>query len=55
METLYEKIIRLCPDLDIENFINGDIVLQNDSDEKGDYIAKWDIDISLPDGLKLGK
>lgn len=42
--TLYEKIISLYPELTIQDFnpILGTITLQNDSDGKGDYIAKWD-------------
>jgi len=40
--TLYEKIIRLYPELENYNFANKDIILQNDSDGKGDYIAKWE-------------
>lgn len=42
--TLYEKITALYPELTIENFspITGTIRLQNDSDGKGDYIAKWE-------------
>ena len=42
--TLYQKIISLYPTLTIENFnpITGNILLQNDSDGKGDYIAKWE-------------
>lgn len=40
--TLYEKIIKLYPELAIYNFFNGAIVLQNDSDGRGDYIAKWE-------------
>ena len=41
---LYEKIIALYPSLTIEDFISptGTITLQNDSDGKGDYIAKWE-------------
>jgi hypothetical protein len=38
--TLYEKIIRLYPELESYNFANKDIILQNDGD--GDYIAKWE-------------
>ena len=38
--TLYEKIISLYPSLTQQDFMNT-IVLQNDSDGKGDYIAKW--------------
>ena len=39
---LYEKIIRLYPELANYDFIFGDIRLQNDSDGRGDYIAKWE-------------
>lgn len=42
--TLYEKIIAIYPELKQEDFLPlvGVITLQNDSDGKGDYIAKWD-------------
>lgn len=41
--TLYEKIIALHPSLTDKDFgSRGTIQLQNDSDGKGDYIAKWD-------------
>ena len=40
--TLLEKIISLYPELETYNFAFGDIKLQNDSDGKGDYIAKWE-------------
>ena len=40
--TLYEKIISLYPELATHDFMNGTIRLQNDSDGKGDYIAKWE-------------
>ena len=41
--TLYEKIIKLYPDLSIQDFnIRGTILIQNDSDGRGDYIIKWD-------------
>jgi hypothetical protein len=41
---LYEKIISLYPQLTSEDFdfATGVITLQNDSDGKGDYIAKWE-------------
>jgi hypothetical protein len=39
---LYEKIISIYPELTTEDFLpRGTIVLQNDSDGKGDYIASW--------------
>jgi hypothetical protein len=40
---LYEKIIQLYPQLTIEDFSpRGTILLQNDSNGKGTYIAKWE-------------
>jgi hypothetical protein len=39
--TLYEKIMALYPELTQQDFMTT-IRLQNDSDGKGDYIAKWD-------------
>jgi len=41
MMTLYKKIKALYPELQDADFIDT-IVLQNDSDGKGDYIAKWE-------------
>jgi hypothetical protein len=39
--TLYEKIMALYPDLTAQDFMTV-IRLQNDSDGRGDYIAKWE-------------
>jgi hypothetical protein len=39
--TLYEKILALYPSLTQQDFLTV-ITLQNDSDGKGDYIAKWE-------------
>ena len=38
---LYEKIIKLYPQLTDNDFLTV-IRLQNDSDGRGDYIAKWE-------------
>ena len=38
---LYERIMALYPSLTQQDFFTV-IILQNDSDEKGDYIAKWE-------------
>ena len=38
---LYEKIMALYPSLTQQDFLTT-IRLQNDSDGKGDYIAKWE-------------
>ena len=42
--TLYEKILAIYPTLLEQDFrpITGTIGLRNDSDGKGDYIAKWE-------------
>ena len=41
--TLYDKLIQLYPSLTQSDFlpITGTIMLQNDSDGKGDYIKSW--------------
>ena len=40
---LYDKLIKLYPSLTEVDFSPlGTILLQNDSDGKGDYIAKWE-------------
>jgi len=39
--TIYEKIKALYPELTYRDFMTV-IALQNDSDGKGDYIAKWE-------------
>ena len=39
--TLYDKIIAIHPSLTDKDFMTV-ITLQNDSDGKGDYIAKWE-------------
>jgi hypothetical protein len=38
---LYDKIMALYPSLTQQDFFTV-ITLQNDSDGKGDYIAKWE-------------
>jgi hypothetical protein len=42
--TLYDKIKTIYPSLTNADFspITGTIILQNDSDGRGDYIAKWE-------------
>jgi hypothetical protein len=39
--TLYEKVISIYPELTDRDFMTV-ITLQNDSDGRGDYIAKWE-------------
>jgi hypothetical protein len=54
---LYEKIKTIYPELTTEDFMPlGTILLQNDSDGKGDYIAKWDHPtLPRPTDAQLGK
>jgi hypothetical protein len=55
--SVYEKIVTAYPEL-IENneaFLRGYIIIQDDSDGQGDFIAVWDYSKPIPDGLKLGK
>lgn len=53
--TLLEKILAFYPELSSTDFDPsfGKILLQNDGD--GDYIAKWNYEKPIPQGLKLGK
>ena len=55
--TLIETIKVAYPELTDENFYprTGCIQLQNDADDAGDYIAKWNYAKPIPAGLKLGK
>ena len=54
--TLYEKIIALYPELTVDDFMifTGTIKLQNDSDGRGDYIAKWEHTLPRPTDEQLG-
>jgi len=53
--TLSEKIKTIYPQLEDNDFLTT-IRLQNDSDGKGDYIAKWDHPtLPRPTDAQLGK
>jgi len=53
---LYELIINEYPELkNSEEFRNGNIILQDDSDGIGAYIRKWNYSKPIPSGLTLGK
>lgn len=53
---MLEAIIQAYPELaDSDVFKTGVIVLQNDSDDAGDFIAEWNYSKPIPKGLKLGK
>ena len=55
--TLWEQIMKVYPDLSIDQFhpTFGSILLQDDSDDKGAYIVKWEYSKPIPKGFKLGK
>jgi hypothetical protein len=54
--SLFDAIILEYPELTKEHFaIGGIIELQDDSDDCGAYIKRWDYDKPIPNGLKLGK
>jgi len=55
--SLYEKLIKALPELTEEDFnsVTGSIILWNDSDGEGDYIAAWNYSQPLPKGFKVGK
>jgi len=52
--SLYEQIIAVYPELTDKDF-HTVIILQDDSDGVGAYIAKWEYSEPIPDGLTLGK
>lgn len=54
---LYDNLIAALPELTDADFapFTGTIVLQNDADDAGDYIAKWNYSKPLPKGFKVGK
>jgi len=54
---LFEQIIAVYPELESNQltFFDGTITLRNDSDGLPDYIAVWNYEKPLPEGLKLGK
>jgi hypothetical protein len=53
---LWEKIIEAYPEINpSDDFQKLGIYLQDDADGQGAYIAKWDYDKPIPEGLSLGK
>lgn len=53
--SLFDEIKTTYPELTDDDFADGVIILQNDSDGAGDYIAKWNFNKPLPEGMKVGK
>jgi|LakMenE18May11ns_1017448.scaffolds.fasta_scaffold9506081_1 hypothetical protein len=54
-KSLYYLIIEQYPELTADDFSNGTIQLQNDSDGVGEYIRTWNYFKPIPEGLTLGK
>jgi len=54
---LWQKIVEVYPELSDNQYaaFSKEIILQDDSDGKGAYIAKWDYSKPIPEGLSLGK
>lgn len=53
---LWQKIIQTYSEISpSDNFEKLGIILRDDSDGQGAYIAKWDYSKPIPEGLKLGK
>ena len=57
MMSLYDDLVDALPELTEADFAptTGTILLQDDSDGLGAYIAKWEYSQPIPDGLTLGK
>lgn len=53
--TIYETITTTYPELLNADLFELGIMLQDDSDGKGTFIAEWNYLKPIPDGLKLGK
>jgi hypothetical protein len=52
---LWTTIYETYPELEAIVTPFAPVVLQDDSDGAGAYIAKWEYSKPIPDGLKLGK
>jgi hypothetical protein len=55
--SLFDELVSALPELTAKDFrpIIGKIELRDDSDEAGEYIAKWEYEQPIPNGFKLGK
>ena len=54
--SIYETIIEAYPELiGNDRVFYTEIIIQDDSDGEGVYLAKWDYSKAIPEGLKLGK
>lgn len=57
-KSLVEQIVDVYPELadnDLEAFALGIVRIQDDSDGQGAFIAAWNYEKPIPEGLFLGK
>jgi len=55
---LSQKIMQVYPevtDKDFDYLAGGTILLRDDGDGLGAYIAQWDYSKPIPEGMKVGK
>jgi hypothetical protein len=53
--TVYETIIATYPELENADLFELGIILQDDSDGLGIFVAEWGYLKPLPNGMKVGK
>ena len=55
--SIWDKLVKEYAELTDRDFDreDGTILLKNDGDGQGDYIAKWEYSKPIPEGLTLGK
>ena len=53
--TIYETITTVYPELEGADLFGAGIMLQDDSDGQGVFIAEWGYSKPLPNGMKVGK
>jgi hypothetical protein len=53
--TIIEAIVNAYPELENADFLKEGIILQDDSDGKGSFIAAWTYLKPIPNELKVGK
>jgi hypothetical protein len=53
--TMYEQIIAVYPELKDSKIFTKDIIIQNDADDRGDWLRVWNYSKPIPEGITLGK
>jgi hypothetical protein len=54
--SLYDQIIAVYPETEIAHLITTmKIILRDDADGSPQWIDKWDCELPLPEGMKIGK